>query len=86
MTQSGRSADPPVQVLLRRVDPSRNCARYYVLSIEPTLFEEVTLARRWGRIGGKARERVEAFDDEAGARASLEAWLARKSRRAYEQA
>src|ERR1700730_15667045 len=31
--------------------PARNIARYYVLSIEPTLFAKHTLIRRWGRIG-----------------------------------
>jgi predicted DNA-binding WGR domain protein len=34
-------------------------ARYYVLSVEPTLFAEWSLVRRWGRIGGAERTRIE---------------------------
>jgi VanZ family protein len=40
-----------LQVVLERVDPARNIARYYVLSVEQTLFAKHTLIRRWGRIG-----------------------------------
>ena len=45
-------ADNPtlLQVLvLERVDRAKNMARFYVLSIEPTLFEDLALVRRWGR-------------------------------------
>ena len=42
---------PSLNIVLERVDPARNIARYYVLSIEPTLFAKHTLIRRWGRIG-----------------------------------
>ena len=31
-------------------DPSCNMARYYVLSIELSLFGETALTREWGRI------------------------------------
>ena len=49
--------NPPfLQVLvLDRVDRAKNMARYYVLSIEPTLFEEFTLVRRWGASAPLAR-------------------------------
>ena len=43
-------ADNPtlLQVLvLERVDRANNMARFYVLSIEPTLFEDLALVRRW---------------------------------------
>ena len=36
-----------LHIILERVDPARNMARYYVLSIEPTLFAKHTLIRRW---------------------------------------
>ena len=39
-------------LVLGRVDRTKNMARYYVLSVEPTLFGESSLVRRWGRIGG----------------------------------
>src|SRR5271157_5128245 len=55
-------ADNPtlLQVLvLERVDHARNMSRFYVLSIEPTLFEDLALVRRWGRIGSAGRERID---------------------------
>ncbi|WP_343044844.1 WGR domain-containing protein [Allomesorhizobium camelthorni] len=36
---------------LRRIDPDRNMARFYNLTIEPTLFGTASLVREWGRIG-----------------------------------
>ena len=43
-----------LQIVLERVDPARNTARYYVLSIEPTLFAKHTLIRRWGASAPRA--------------------------------
>jgi predicted DNA-binding WGR domain protein len=53
-----------LHIVLERVDPVRNIARYYVLSIEPTLFAKHTLIRRWGRIGCLGRERLQFFGGE----------------------
>ena len=68
------SADdfPSPHIVLERVDPARNIARYYVLSIEPTLFAKHTLIRRRGRIGCLGRERLQFFGIEDASRAS--AW------------
>lgn len=41
-------------VVLDRIDPARNMARYYVLSIEPTLFDDSSLVREWGGLDGVA--------------------------------
>ncbi len=73
-----------VQVLLERRDPDLNVARYYVLSIEPTLFCTHTLVRRWGRVGSHGRSRIDYFEDHATACTALDAWLQRKRRRGYE--
>jgi predicted DNA-binding WGR domain protein len=82
------SSSLPVQnvqlVVLDRIDPARNMARYYVLSIEPTLFDDSSLVREWGRIGKRGRRRIELYRDHGGARIALSAWLARKVRRGYE--
>jgi predicted DNA-binding WGR domain protein len=76
---------PSLHIVLERVDPARNIARYYVLSIEPTLFAKRTLIRRWGRIGCLGRERLQFFGGEDSPRAqiTLETWLARKRKRGY---
>jgi predicted DNA-binding WGR domain protein len=36
---------------LRRIDPTRNMARFYAMAVQPTLFGEWALQREWGRIG-----------------------------------
>jgi hypothetical protein len=36
-------------IVLERRDPTRNMARYYVLSLEPSLFGDTALVRQWGR-------------------------------------
>ena len=80
------SSSLPVQtvqlVVLDRIDPARNMARYYyVLSIEPTLFDGSSLVRQWGMIGKPGRRRIELYRDDGNARIALSAWLARKARR-----
>jgi predicted DNA-binding WGR domain protein len=53
----------PQDIYLRRIDPSRNMARFYVLSIQPTLFGGSSVVREWGRIGTKGQCKVELLDD-----------------------
>ena len=33
---------------LRRIDPTRNMARFYAMAVQPTLFGEWSLQREWG--------------------------------------
>lgn len=47
---------------LRRVDPERNMARFYLLTIQPTLFGGVSLIRNWGRIGTCGQVKIETYD------------------------
>ena len=53
-----------VPALLRRVDPARNMARYYGITVEPTLFGWSAVVRDWGRIGRSARRRLDHGYDE----------------------
>lgn len=54
----------PYHLYVVRVDPARNMARFYTLSIEPTLFGTPRLLRRWGRIGTSGRAMVHDFERE----------------------
>ena len=83
MTDHGNSDSAGLQVLLERTDPPRNVARYYVLSVEATLFARNTLVRRWGRIGSTGRQRLEFFASRDSAGLALETWLAKKRKRGY---
>lgn len=68
---------------LTRVDPKRNMARFYELSLQPTLFGETNLIRRWGRIGREGRALVETHATDEAAGEELERWRRRKERRGY---
>lgn len=73
-----------VQLLvLERRDQAQNMARFYVLTIEPTLFGDVALVREWGRLGTQGRRRLDLFREHAKASEALETWLSRKIRRGY---
>ena len=77
------SHDTIQYLVLDRCDPSCNMARYYVLSIEPSLFGDATLIREWGRIGRLGQRRVELYENQFRAMEALETWLERKQRRGY---
>lgn len=70
-------------LLLHRIDPARNMARYYALSLEPTLFGGMALARRWGRIGTRGAQIVELHPSRAAALEALRRVEAAKRRRGY---
>ena len=70
-------------LVLQRCDPARDMARFYVLTIEPTLFGDTALVREWGRLGQRGRRRMDLFAGRVQAVEALEAWLARKTRRGY---
>jgi predicted DNA-binding WGR domain protein len=70
-------------LVLDRFDPACNMARYYVLSIEPSLFGDTTLIREWGRIGRPGQRRIELYHNHTGAVEALEMWLRRKRQRGY---
>jgi predicted DNA-binding WGR domain protein len=70
-------------LVLERRDATRNMARFYVLTIEPTLFGDTALIREWGRIGSAGRRRLDLYVDSETATEALDVWLARKRRRGY---
>jgi predicted DNA-binding WGR domain protein len=54
----------PYHLYVERIDAARNMARYYTLSIQPTLFGEASLLRSLGRIGCRGQQVVHLFQDE----------------------
>jgi predicted DNA-binding WGR domain protein len=70
-------------LVLQRIDAAQNMTRFYVLSIEPTLFDMPSLVREWGRIGNRGRRRIDLYSSDAEARVSLASWLERKIKRGY---
>jgi predicted DNA-binding WGR domain protein len=75
MDQQTKDPDVLNVLVLERVDRTKNMARYYVLSVEPTLFTESSLVRRWGRIGGAGRTRIDLHASPPLAQIALNTWL-----------
>ncbi|MDK1389414.1 WGR domain-containing protein [Sinorhizobium sp. 8-89] len=73
----------PYQLYVERTDPSRNMARYYAMSIEPTLFGDACLTRRWGRIGSTGQQKTHHFDREEEAVRLFLDLLRQKRKRGY---
>ena len=74
---------PNDTIVLRRIDPARNMARYYALTLEPTLFGEIAVMRHWGRIGTRGRSKSCFFGPMEAARTALGRQAGRKKRRGY---
>ncbi|TCL71281.1 WGR domain-containing protein [Rhizobium sp. BK251] len=70
-------------LLLTRIDPACNMARFYYLSVEPSLFGGCSLVRSWGRIGTRGRIRVELYQRLAEAKHRFGELAAAKRRRGY---
>ncbi|NEI05832.1 WGR domain-containing protein [Rhizobium leguminosarum] len=73
----------PYRLYIERIDPSKNMAGFYALSIEPNLFGETSLVRSWGRIGSRGQQKIHVFDSEAKAVDLLLTLLRRKRSRGY---
>ena len=55
----------PVQhaIAMRRVDPGTNVSRFYVLTLERDLFDNVVVTRQWGSAGTAGRAITEPHLD-----------------------
>lgn len=73
----------PLPRCLERIDASRNMARFYAVSLEPTLFGDIALVREWGRIGRPGRRRLDLFPTVATAQAASTRLLTAKEKRGY---
>jgi len=72
-------------LILHRLDPTVNMARFYALSLENSLFGDILLVRRWGRIGTHGRVRFDWFDNPADAADELARIATVKARRGYQE-
>ncbi|MGX5668362.1 WGR domain-containing protein [Rhizobium daejeonense] len=52
------------QLYIERTEQAKNMARFYSVSIEPNLFGDACLTRRWGRIGTMGQMLVHHFKRE----------------------
>lgn len=71
-------------VVLGRIDPARNMARFYRLDVQPTLFGDWALVKEWGRIGSGGTVRSAVFDSEEAAEAARVRQQRVKEQRGYQ--
>lgn len=70
-------------IYLTRVDSGQNMARFYRMSLQPTLFGEWAVVREWGRIGRGGQVKRVAYCSQAEANAFLLKLADQKIRRGY---
>jgi predicted DNA-binding WGR domain protein len=68
---------------LERHNPEQNMARFYRMTLAPTLFGEWALIWEWGRLGSPGTVRETWFDSEALAVEQQQKRLRHKQRRGY---
>jgi predicted DNA-binding WGR domain protein len=73
----------PYHLYVERTDDARNMARFYAMTIEPNLFGEICLIRRWGRIGAQGQMKTQHFAKEQDAVTTFLDLLRRKRSRGY---
>ena len=73
----------PYHLYIERIAPEKNLARFYALSVQPTLFGDISLVRTWGRIGTRGQQMVHFFDDENLAVSLFLEVLRQKRKRGY---
>jgi predicted DNA-binding WGR domain protein len=46
-----------------RTDPTKPASRFYRVEISANLFQEFSVLREWGNVGGKGRQIIRLFPD-----------------------
>lgn len=68
---------------LTHVEPDLNMARFYEMSIQPTLFGEATVFRNWGRIGTRGQAMMVTYPEAEEAAQAVGKLEGQKRRRGY---
>jgi len=72
-------------VFLTRIDVSQNMARWYIIEVQPTLFDELAVVCGWGRIGtAYERWRVLPVDSQDKADEMVETIVRKKVKKGYQ--
>ena len=73
-----------IGVMLRRIDPAKNMARFYAMDVQLDLFGAIMLIKQRGRLGSGGRIAGEPYASVALAVNALERQASRKRRRGYQ--
>ena len=69
--------------VLRRVDTDKNMDRFYELTLQPTLFGDWAVVRRWGRFDSGGQKREVWFEAYATALTFMDRLHNKKRKRGY---
>lgn len=72
-----------MRTYMERIDPAVEMARFYAITVQPTLFGDWAVIREWGRIGQGGTVRQEICVTEHDATIIATETLTRKLRRGY---
>ncbi len=70
-------------VLLHRINVQKNEARFYLVSVGPSLLDSHAVMRTWGRIGGHQRSMVSPCASAEEAQTLADRLVRRRVRRGY---
>ncbi|MCL4302959.1 MAG: WGR domain-containing protein [Anaerolineae bacterium] len=73
-------------MLLHRIDPAKNMARFYLVEAAPSLLDSFAVLRVWGRIGGAQQHKITPCASAAEAEQLAERLIKRKIKRGYKVA
>ena len=73
----------PDQMYLRRENPSQNMRRFYLMTVQRSLFGGASLVREWGRSGSAGKLRIDHHPDEGQAVDALADIASAKRKRGY---
>lgn len=73
----------PYHLYVERIEPEKNMARFYTLTVQLNLFGETSLVRCWGRIGTHGQHKLHVFQDEEHAIELFLKLLLEKRKRGY---
>ncbi len=68
---------------LTNIDPKQNRYRFYYMTVQPGLFKNFCLIRRWGRVDNKGRSLSRSFETIEELSKEVERLLRTKKRRGY---
>jgi predicted DNA-binding WGR domain protein len=71
-------------IVLHRIEPEKNMARFYRLDVQPDLFGWWSFIREWGHIGRPGQVRAISYPSTAEAFAALQRQQQAKQRRGYQ--
>jgi predicted DNA-binding WGR domain protein len=70
-------------MLLHRINPEKNEARFYLVEVGPSLLDPWAVIRLWGRIGGQQKGLVTPCQSDTEAEALARRLVRRKLKRGY---